>query len=327
MRVSRKAVEASLPIIERDIFVRARPSGTCLKKKRSDRNLALYDDDDDASVSSDDSDYTATTGRRWVLTVGLLFLVAAGGVLSLSSRSSLDDVRIGAASDAESRNLREVGPPADDASVVEVDAPVVEGAAEAAFGDDAAIRRSAALFAAAAAEEGLRGNEFVAATAALTPWLDSLGCGLTKMVNVNVVKLRARGAGAAGAPSVEAQVADEVARGATSDDDSVFVASLWNGRVLHFIAELVDGLRGDESARVRTVARKAYDETLAEHHNWLVRPAASAIMALAPDRDVVFAAYAGDADRRRADLAAFSSGLRATLEKLDALFATYEETI
>ena len=53
-----------------------------------------------------------------------------------------------------------------------------------------ALNASATWFRAAARDDGaLDGRAFLEATSALTPWLDSLGCGITSMVNVNVAKL------------------------------------------------------------------------------------------------------------------------------------------
>ncbi|KAH8065657.1 voltage-gated potassium channel [Aureococcus anophagefferens] len=132
---------------------------------------------------------------------------------------------------------------------------------------------AAALFRAAATDGGgVDGRAFVDATSALGPWLDSLGCGITKMVNVNVAKLEQR-FGDAATVDVEVAVADEVARGAGGDDDSVFIAALWNARILNLVGRLIDDvLEADDLATdertISAIATRAYQKTLAKHHNW-----------------------------------------------------------
>ncbi|KAH8061620.1 hypothetical protein JL721_8853 [Aureococcus anophagefferens] len=97
---------------------------------------------------------------------------------------------------------------------------------------------------------------------ALGPWLDFAGCGITKMVNVNVAKLEQR-FGDAATVDVEVAVADEVA--ARGGGDSA------------------DDLATDERT-ISAIATRAYQKTLAKHHNWVLRPAAKALLKMTPDR-------------------------------------------
>jgi hypothetical protein len=156
------------------------------------------------------------------------------------------------------------------------------------------------------------------------------------MVNVNVAKLEQR-FGDAAIVDVEVAVADEVARGAGGDDDSVFVAALWNARILNLVGRLIDDvLEADDLATdertISAIATRAYQKTLAKHHNWVLRPAAKALLKMTPDRASLLRDRFGyEADewntRARADFADFSGALQACLRRLAAVYAPYDEEI
>ena len=201
-----------------------------------------------------------------------------------------------------------------------------------------ALNASATWFRAAARDDGaLDGRAFLEATSALTPWLDSLGCGITSMVNVNVAKLETRFSADDAFEEIEvgAAVADEASRGAKDDDDSVFVAALWNARILSLIGRLLESvLACDLATDPRTLCEiitASYEDTLARHHNWAVRPAAKALLLMTPDRADLLADF-GYARREwntraRSDFAEFVAAVEACLGRLAAIYAPYDEAI
>ena len=202
-----------------------------------------------------------------------------------------------------------------------------------------ALNASATWFRAAARDDGaLDGRAFLEATSALTPWLDSLGCGITSMVNVNVAKLETRFGADDAFDEIEvgAAVADEASRGAKDDDDSVFVASLWNARILSLIGRLLESVLAcaDLATDPRTLCEiitASYEDTLARHHNWAVKPAAKALLLMTPDRADLLAdfGYANSEwnTRARSDFAEFVAAVEACLGRLAAIYAPYDEAI
>ncbi|KAH8046919.1 voltage-gated potassium channel [Aureococcus anophagefferens] len=147
-----------------------------------------------------------------------------------------------------------------------------------------ALNASATWFSARAATTALGGARSSAASA-LTPWLDSLGCGITSMVNVNVAKLETR----------------------FGADDAF------------------------EEIELCEIITASYEDTLARHHNWAVRPAAKALLLMTPDRADLLADFGYNKNewntRARSDFAEFVAAVEACLGRLAAIYAPYDEAI
>merc|ERR1711981_811144 len=90
------------------------------------------------------------------------------------------------------------------------------------------------------------------------------------------------------AESLEALAAAERRLGTYDDDDSVYVAVLWNGRILNLVHRLVSDILADristDDRKMNAIVTRAYQKTLAKHHNWMLRPAAKALLKMTPDR-------------------------------------------
>ena len=345
-----------LPIVERDLQTSARTAERLKKAKRSDLQLSRYDSSDDSDEETGALTRTwglvARTALAFALVCAVLFQSAArvgrwGGPERPYRRRLRRDAPAPAREPAV--RWRESAPAFGETAAVVMPEPVDRSAAAAPleFAELAPAHRltvaghslgvAAALFRAAATDGGgVDGRAFVDATSALGPWLDSLGCGITKMVNVNVAKLEQR-FGDAATVDVAAAAAAEVARGAGGDDDSVFVAALWNARILNLVGRLIDDvLEADDLATdertISAIATRAYQKTLAKHHNWVLRPAAKALLKMTPDRASLLRDRFGyEADewntRARADFADFSGALQACLRRLAAVYAPYDEEI
>ena len=353
-----------LPIVERDLQTSARTAERLKKAKRSDLQLSRYDSSDDSDEEAGPLKRTwglvARTALAFALVCTVLFQSAArvgrwGGPAPAYRRRLRRDAPAPAREPAV--RWRESAPAFGETAAVVLPEPVDRfdelaardetAAAPLEFAELAPAHRltvaghslgvAAALFRAAATDGGgVDGRAFVDATSALGPWLDSLGCGITKMVNVNVAKLEQR-FGDAATVDVAAAAAAEVARGAKDDDDSVFVAALWNARILNLVGRLIDDvLEADDLATdertISAIATRAYQKTLAKHHNWVLRPAAKALLKMTPDRASLLRDRFGyEADewntRARADFADFSGALQACLRRLAAVYAPYDEEI
>ncbi|KAH8043869.1 hypothetical protein JL720_17270 [Aureococcus anophagefferens] len=192
---------------------------------------------------------------------------------------------------------------------------------------------AAALFRAAATDGGGVDGRCCARR---PPWgrgSTRFGCGITKMVNVNVAKLEQR-FGDAATVDVEVAVADEVARRGGDDSSS---SPPCGTRILNLVGRLIDDvLEADDLATdertISAIATRAYQKTLAKHHNWVLRPAAKALLKMTPDRASLLRDRFGyEADewntRARADFADFSGALQACLRRLAAVYAPYDEAI
>jgi len=178
-------------------------------------------------------------------------------------------------------------------------------------------------------------GDFVRGTEALAPVFDRFG--LARFVAVNLDKLRALPQIRDGRnPDVEALLRDDARTGNWRRDESATVAVLWNGRVLHFLAVLVDAIiehadgvldpnAPPETASLAALARTAYAQTLQPHHNTILRAAAHALLARAPDRGSLFGdglGYAPDEwpSRFKRDLDDLSAALHGLLAHLRGAF-------
>ncbi|KAJ1461186.1 glycolipid transfer protein domain-containing protein [Pelagophyceae sp. CCMP2097] len=233
----------------------------------------------------------------------------------------------GAAPDAEPTDggrLR--GKAAGAAAGAAVTAPVPAALAPAAPAVDS-LRLAAVHFEAAILNtaDDIVGKDFLAATIALYPWLDALGCGLQPMVHTNVVKLQTRGAEDLYLASM---ISGEVERRTSDKDDSAAVAALWNGRVLLLMARIADDLLASEAMDANNKAESlvdlvkgAYVATLAQHHNRFVKSAAFALLRFAPSRTDLFEKKLGYPKSQwsttlKGDLQRFAAALQPCLRRL-----------
>lgn len=187
------------------------------------------------------------------------------------------------------------------------------------------LRRAADLFRRAAAHKRVDAESFLEGTRALLPWLDRLGCGLSSMVEVNIIKLERRHVAER---TLDATLADERHLGVAGRDDSASVASVWNGRILEFIAAFLDDLLEHNvdlrDASPSSSAKAAYAKTLHRHHSRFVRAAANALLSSIPDAPAFFEGALGWApddvnSAMRRDVADVRAALFLFLPKLQAL--------
>ncbi|KAH8048292.1 hypothetical protein JL721_11996 [Aureococcus anophagefferens] len=292
-----------LPIVERDLQTSARTAERLKKAKRSDLQLSRYD-------SSDDSDEeTGALTRTW----GLVARTALAFALVCTVLFQSAAPPLGRPSPAYRRACGgRAGAGAEPAVRWRESAP--------AFGETAAVVMPEPVDRSDELARARRGG----------------AADLAELAPAHRLTLEQR-FGDAATVDVEVAVADEVARGAGGDDDSVFIAALWNARILNLVGRLIDDvLEADDLATdertISAIATRAYQKTLAKHHNWVLRPAAKALLKMTPDRASLLRDRFGyEADewntRARADFADFSGALQACLRRLAAVYAPYDEEI
>ncbi|KAJ8606756.1 hypothetical protein CTAYLR_009568 [Chrysophaeum taylorii] len=194
--------------------------------------------------------------------------------------------------------------------------------------EEAELRTATELFRRAASHR-INGEIFVRGTRALVPWLDRLGGGLSSLVLVNVRKLEV-----AGVLDLEPVLATERRDGRFEKDDSATTATLWNGRVLGFIARFLDEILEADSLNtdLSLAARAAYKATLERHHPLYVRTAARAILSRLPDARTLFEnrlGYPPDTwdTRLRADLDSLKTALDTFLIALKAALQRHDHVL
>ena len=181
-------------------------------------------------------------------------------------------------------------------------------------------------------------SDFVMGTEALNPVFDRFG--LARFVAVNLDKIRAL-PDIHRDPDLEALLLEDAETGNGVRDDSATVAVLWNARVLHFLAAMIDGIiaednvldpHSDAEVSLATVARRAYEDTLQRYHSGILRSAARARLAFAPDRIALFNDRLGYpphlwSSRFKSDLHDLSSALHSLLNHLRHAFDQFHTHI
>ena len=170
--------------------------------------------------------------------------------------------------------------------------------------------------------------DFVLGTEALNPVFDRFG--LARLVAVNLDKIRV--VEKSRKIDLEALLKEDATTGNWRRDESATVAVLWNARVLHFLKVLVDNIIDDKERALdptaivdlASLAKRAYAETLHHYHSGILRSAAHARLAFAPDRAALFFERLGYSpeewsSRFKHDLRDLSNALNSLLDHLRSL--------
>jgi hypothetical protein len=150
---------------------------------------------------------------------------------------------------------------------------------------------------------------FLDACDALIRIFDALGKAFALVksdMSGNVGKLRKRHAeDPARFATLEAIAGADIAAGTTASTSSATCALLWLKRALQYIVVLLRGVVAGDPPRLSDCAARAYEQTLARVHGWIVRGTFSVALKMAPSKESFIACLGADEGTVMAHMAAF----------------------
>eukprot|EP00050_Salpingoeca_kvevrii_P018842 m.79246 g.79246 ORF g.79246 m.79246 type:complete len:513 (+) comp8177_c2_seq1:196-1734(+) len=181
-------------------------------------------------------------------------------------------------------------------------------------------------------DDGIDTREFLEACRCIVPFLNSVGsttfAPVKSDINGNISKLQGHfDANPVRFNSLQSLVLSEIDANTVAASGSATDALVWLKRALEFINILLsEVVMGAET--IVAAATTAYEQTLKQHHNWVVRGIFSVALGSVPYRhDFLRSLGPAEEEIVIGDMAEFSRSLKAHLTKLNAFYQSHNLAI